>query len=380
MSKTVFAVVLFCVFYTLVKGDPAKECIPSECKLPACRCAGEDIPGGLSPDQTPQIVVISFDDSLRVQDYNTYFSKILAGRKNPNGCNTPWTFFVRHYYTSYALVEDLYAKGHEIADHSVTHRTPESWWTNATEAELAEEIVDQRDMFINWGNIPKEEVIGYRAPYLATSENEIKALYANGFTYDCSMPTSTYYWPFTLDYKSPICSLPATCPTDAYPGLWIIPNIVYQQKNGVPCNMLDACTDAQTEQDWYDLMWDNFEKHYNGNRAPFGLFAHSALFLKDVTETTVVPAYKAFLDKLATMKDVYIVTMTQLIQWVKQPTPLDKIASFAPWQCPPRPAPRCDYEHPTSCRYETSEGEKYLFTCVTTCPPHYPDIGNPSGN
>lgn len=378
-AKMRIVVFLLSLLSTAVTGDPAKPCDSSQCKLPNCRCAGEDIPGNLTPTQTPQIVVITFDDSVRDLDYTTYYSQLLAGRKNPNGCNIGWTFFVTHYYTDYALVEELYSQGHEIADHSVTHRTPETWWTNATEAQLAEEIVDQQDMFANWANIPKEKVIGYRAPYLATSENEIKALYSNNFTWECSMPTSTYYWPFTLDYKSPLCNLPATCPTDAYPGLWIIPNIVYTQSNGVPCNMLDACSSTNTQQEWYDLMMNNFLKHYNGNRAPFGLFAHSALFYRN---PTAVPAYKAFLDKLATLKNIYIVTISQLIDWMKQPTPLDQIASFTPWQCTQRPQPRCDHDKgANNCHYpNTPHGDMYLKTCVTTCPPHYPDIGNPSGN
>ena len=57
-------------------GSPVRPCVPDQCKLPSCRCAGGDIPGGLSIKETPQIVAISFDDDLRVIDYETYYSKV----------------------------------------------------------------------------------------------------------------------------------------------------------------------------------------------------------------------------------------------------------------------------------------------------------------
>ena len=88
--------------------DPAQPCVESQCKLPDCRCAETDIPGGLSTSDTPQIVAISFDDGVRVIDYESYYSKVFNGRKNPNGCPIGLTLFVSHDYTDYALVEDLH--------------------------------------------------------------------------------------------------------------------------------------------------------------------------------------------------------------------------------------------------------------------------------
>ena len=57
-------------------GGPAQPCVADQCKLPSCRCASTAIPGGLAPQDTPQIVVFSYDDALRVQDYDTYYSKV----------------------------------------------------------------------------------------------------------------------------------------------------------------------------------------------------------------------------------------------------------------------------------------------------------------
>ena len=356
--------------------NPAQPCDESQCKLPDCRCAGTDIPGGLPVSDTPQIVMISFDDGVRVIDYESYYSPVFSGRKTPNGCPIVLTLFASHNYTDYALVEELYyTHGYEMADHSVTHREPVDWWSSATYEEWTHEIMDEKAILNKWGNVPLDSIQGFRGPFLATSETEIKVLHDNKFAYEASMGSDTAYWPFTLDYKSPICNLPATCPEESYPGLWIVPNLFYQQKNGFPCAMLDACTDPKTEQDWIDFFRDNFNAHYYGNRSPFGIYSHSAWFFQGPERSS---AYSAFLNELATMSDVYIVTHSQMLEWVRNPTPLNKIADFAPWQCPERPAPRCDYKSATCNKIYPDQSQ--LNSCTAPCPPNYPQYGNPDGN
>ena len=356
-------------------GDSVKPCDPSACKLPSCHCASTNIPGGLTTNTTPQIVMFSFDDDLRTIDYETYYSKAFNNRKNPNGCQVGLTFFVSHNYTNYALLEDLYySYGHEIADHSVDHREPTTWWENATEEEWTREVLDQKAILEKWGNIPVGAVQGFRAPFLVTSETEVKVLHESKFVYEASMGTQTNYWPFTLDYKSPICNLPATCPVNSYPGLWLVPNVNYKQKSGYPCSMLDACTSPQTEEEWLDFFMENFNVHYNDNRSPFGIYAHSAWFYYGPQRLS---ALSTFLDKLSAMKDVYIVTHSQMLDWVRDPTPLDKIADFEAWKCPPRPKPRCSYQQP-SC--QKSYGDFSMNSCTVPCPPNYPHYGDPNGN
>ncbi len=355
--------------------EPAQSCDKSKCKLPNCRCASTSIPGGLPANETPQIITISYDDALRVQDYTTYYSKVFtANRTNPNGCPIGVTFFASHNYTNYALMEDLYyTNGYEMADHSVTHREPIGWWANASKGEWSEEILDQRTIEMFWGNVP--EIYGFRAPFLVTTENEIEILYEKNFTYEASMPSREFYWPFTLDYKSPLCNLPATCPINSYPGLWIVPNIVYDQNTSYPCNMLDACTGPQTEEDWFNFLMDNFYDHYNGSRAPYGLYAHSSWFYRAPGRDR---ALMTFLDKMQELDDVYIVTHYQLIQWVRNPTPLDELGSFADWQCPQKDKPRCSYESPTCNKFYDDPGE-FLVTCTSPCPPEWPTVGEPRG-
>ena len=359
------------------QSTPAQPCDESKCKLPNCRCASTVIPGGLQVNETPQIVMFSFDDALRDQDYTTYFKPIFHNRKNPNGCPIRLTYFVSHNYTDYALVENAnHVDGAEIADHSVTHRSPDTWWKNANEAEMTRETTDQRTILHLWGGVEASNIRGFRAPFLATSETEIKVLHENNFLYEASMVTSTNYWPFTLDFKSPICNSPATCPVNAYPGLWLVPNVVYKQSNGVPCAMLDACTIPVTEQDWLTFFDENFRAHYNDNRSPFGVYSHSAWFYTGQPQAKI-DALKKFLDKLAQMKDVYIVTHSQMLEWVQDPTPLDKLHNLDPWKCHSGSPARCTVDSPV-CNKQYA-GVDGMFKSCSQCPPNFPGLGNPEG-
>ena len=36
------------------------------------------------------------------------------------------------------------------------------------------------------------------------------------------------------------------------------------------CSMLDACSNPSKAEDVYKLLWQNFARHYNTNRAPIG--------------------------------------------------------------------------------------------------------------
>ena len=68
-----------------VAQEKADQCNPDYCRLPDCYCGGNKIPGGLKPEQIPQLVLLTFDDA--VNDLNkAFFKKLYEGRTNPNGC------------------------------------------------------------------------------------------------------------------------------------------------------------------------------------------------------------------------------------------------------------------------------------------------------
>ena len=122
---------------------------PASCHLPSCSC-GLSIPGGLSAEQTPQFVLLTWDDA--VNDLNKeFFSRLFSGRTNPDGCPSVATFYVSHEWTDYGQVQDLYSRGHEIASHTITHSHPphdqERW---------ALEVVGQAKLLAELGNVKGE--------------------------------------------------------------------------------------------------------------------------------------------------------------------------------------------------------------------------------
>jgi hypothetical protein len=107
------------IYQTPIPNTPATKCKRDVCLLPDCNCGGKEIPGGLRPEETPQIVLLTFDDSVNDLNKNLYRDLFEKGRKNPNGCPISATFYVSHEWTDYSQVQNLAADGHEIASHSV---------------------------------------------------------------------------------------------------------------------------------------------------------------------------------------------------------------------------------------------------------------------
>ena len=224
--NALFALILLCSKVDDIDGaavksrglGPAKPCSPNICKLPDCRCSGVDIPGNLPRDKVPQMVMLSFDDAVNGQ-VNGFYDTLFDGElKNPNGCNATATFFVSHEYTEYQMVQKLYHKRHDIADHTISHRTPTSWWKSANYSQLTDEIAGQKEILRKWGQVKAEDIVGFRVPFLQIGGNTMyQVLYDNKFLYDSSMPTQKFMdppmWPYTLDYQSTQeCVIPP-CPT-----------------------------------------------------------------------------------------------------------------------------------------------------------------------
>lgn len=69
---------------------------------------------------TPQLVLLTFDDSVNDLNKDLYRDIFDTGRLNPNGCPIAGTFYVSHEWTDYGQVQNLYAAGHEIASHTIS--------------------------------------------------------------------------------------------------------------------------------------------------------------------------------------------------------------------------------------------------------------------
>lgn len=248
MSRSTVLITLLIVSLTFpaTLQEKAKNCDPSKCKLPDCRCSSTDIPGLLAPSDTPQFVVLTFDDAVTVSNID-FYRKAFFDRVNPDGCPVSATFFVSHEYTNYYLLNELYSKGHEIALHSVSHNATTDYWKSATVKTLAGEFGDQREIVANFAKIPKEEIKGIRLPFLQMSNlgASFEMLADEGLVYDYSWPTIHFrapgLWPYSLDYASKQDCVIGPCPTESYPNVWVMPMISWVDEESIFCSMVDTC-------------------------------------------------------------------------------------------------------------------------------------------
>ena len=132
----------------------AQRCNRQHCQLPDCHCGGTQIPGNLSASKTPQLVVLTFDDSLNDLNKKLYESIFHPIRRNPNGCPISATFYVSHEWTDYSHVQNVYSDGHEIASHSISHSFGEQFsvkkWTR--------EMAGQREILSAYGGVSIDDI------------------------------------------------------------------------------------------------------------------------------------------------------------------------------------------------------------------------------
>jgi Polysaccharide deacetylase len=76
--------------------------------------------GDMPVEQVPQIVLLTFDDSVNDLNKQLYQDLFERNRVNPNGCPISATFYVSHEWTDYSQVQNLYSGGHEMASHTVS--------------------------------------------------------------------------------------------------------------------------------------------------------------------------------------------------------------------------------------------------------------------
>nr|ALC79575.1 gastrolith protein 59 [Cherax quadricarinatus] len=378
-----------------INTDPnsAPPCNPDECRLPDCFCYNNpnEIPHKMQPSSVPQMIMITFDDAINNNNMDLY-QQIFDNRFNPNQCSIKATFFVSHKYTNYSAVQEMHRLGHEIAIHSISHNDSESFWSSASYDEWEREMAGARVIAERFANISDNSIIGLRAPYLRVGgNNQFKMMETNTFLYDSTITASLQnppLWPYTLYYRMPhSChGNSQNCPTRSFAVWEMVMNEMDRreeptiQEDLPGCAMVDSCFSSKpTSDQFYQFLTNNFERHYHTNRAPFGLFFHSA-FLKNNPE--ILDALFYWLDEtLQTNDDVYFVTMTQVIQWIQDPQPVNQLKNYEPWKekCNPTGPPFC--YGGTNCELSTDElpGETIRLNTCMRCPNKYPWLKDPLG-
>jgi len=368
--------------------DPnaAEPCDYANCSLPDCFCSvdGTLVPDGLDPKDVPQLIYITFDDAVNDDNWKLYQERIFPSKyKNPNGCPIHGTFYVSHEFTNYAMVNKLSNQGHEIAVNSITNRLPESWWDgNATIEDWFDEMVGQANIINRFGGVKMEDIRGLRVPYLRPGWNrQFLMMKEFGFVYDSSIPaplSDPPLWPYTLDFKIPHkCIGRRKCPSRSFPGIWEVPlnQLVFEEYN---CAFVDSCPPYFSQDELEEIFMTNFNRHYNSNRAPMGLYFHATWFKNKKNRR----AFRKFLAEMVERPDVYIVSTWEVIQWMRNPTPQSSMNTFKGWKDCEQPIPleeqACNI--PKVCKLRSRELRKhrYLYTCKE-CPDTYPWIKNEFG-
>jgi hypothetical protein len=281
---------------------------------------------------------------------------------------------------------EAWLDGNEIGDHTYSHSDDLVLNTNER---VWESEIDRCKSFLSKPYDPNEsdtvpdpakgigidkaKIYGFRTPFLAYTYETFTALKKEGFLYDCSIEDGwqedqdgkNYCWPYTLDHGSPgdkeIWDWPGVDrprPIGNYGGLWELP------PHPVIAPPDDKCAEygvapglrkkIKEKVFWFDetqgkipgldynlfcefnlnkeqvlaILKYTFDLHYNGNRAPFALGAHSDIYsskypLNDPT------TYKdrqwvmeQFVNYILTKPDVRIVPAYKVINWCKNPVPL----------------------------------------------------------
>jgi hypothetical protein len=128
----------------------------------------------------------------------------------------------------------------------------------------------------------------------------------------------------------------------------------------------------EEEDDIVEWMTNNFHRIYDSNRAPFGVYIHTAWFLKGENH---FGAYKRFIEYLNSQADVYLVSANQVIEYTRNPRqgkPFDKCVAPRTATCSPRV---CALRK----KQKTWTEERWMTSCAA-CPAVYPWLGNPLGD
>jgi hypothetical protein len=354
------------------------------CTLPHCFCSrtGLDVPGELESADVPQMVLLTFSDPITDRTINS-LKAIFNGRyRNPNGCPIKATFFVTHDYSNYDQVQWLYSQGHEMAVSSMTGDNNET----KSESEWEAEMAGTKKALEKFSYVDGKKVIGVRAPQMRPGgDAQYRAMLRGGFRYDSStLVTGGPYWPQTMDHRPPWqCVNGQRCPLYSYPGLWEFTINEFYHPNGSTGNSLHSVVGRGTAESVFRVLSENFNRSESASKAPFVVPISSEL-LTSLPDSGAVNGIQRFLESILKRQDVYVVSMSQALDWITLPTRLAKIRDFRSWNCQRggtqhvRPC-----ETPSVCSYmaqnNQATGMPRSFRICGSCPRYYPWVRDPLG-
>lgn len=279
------------------------------------------------------------------------------------------------------IFKNLYNNGFDIGNHSQSHVgsveiDDYTVLLHRTVEEYTEEVVACNNQLIEKVGMNPSDIKGFRTPMLKYSDTVLTVLGQQNFLYDCSLISGheswegigkmgTYFWPYTLENGSPSCTY-----DNYYTKTYDLPIGLHEGLWEIPCHLYDIIPDSLCEQ--YSIepglksridnalgyttiwkvegvdfnLWAQYkltsqeclailkyalDLSYAGNRAPFHYLIHSDFYSETELYTEWFPSVtrderryilEQFIDYALQKKDVRFISSAQLIDWMRNPTPL----------------------------------------------------------
>jgi peptidoglycan/xylan/chitin deacetylase (PgdA/CDA1 family) len=333
-------------------------------------------PCGLMPAQVPMFVSIGWDDNGNAEGMNWAVDMLKA--RSGTG-----SFYMTSGQGGNRLVVEAWrnarANGHEIGNHTDGHFDGKAYTAADWERELTTcNTFLTTTQFV----VPKGDILGFRSPFLSYNDAMLATVQKLGFQYDCSIEEglqpdadgTNYYWPYTLDNRSPGHTVLATrtgstrMEIEPHPGLWelpvyavIVPPDSECPKYGVPAGLRAKLAALQT---WFAggqgptegkitgfdyNLWVkadsggfalskaelvatlkySLDLRLKGNRAPFLFGAHTGFYLNSwnsnapgaPTADERRAAIEEFLDYARSKPEVRITSARAVLEWMRNPRP-----------------------------------------------------------
>lgn len=335
--------------------------------------ADKETAPGYEDTLTPMFVCFAMDGN-GYADGVDWLTGLLDSKSNPVGTgnilnfdNTKakGTFFVvgsygaenfknQGGYDKYDLLNswnNAYLNGHEIGNNTWSYSHGQNFTTN----EWVAEIEKNTNFLDSTLNVPKTSIIGFRTPYLESNASTYEALKQLNMTYDCTIQfgynfwtpvapdtgfgnsttsTSSYkkfFWPYTLNSGSPAGYTGTDVSID---GIWEIMMYTYLKadESGVMTGYDYNLWKVYGKDNFVAILQKNYYLRKDGNRCPFIFSGNTEYYsqfypneAEDFPNSTLQErkeAIEAFIDYVLTFPETRIVTVNNMLKWMKTPAPL----------------------------------------------------------
>lgn len=350
-------------------------------------------PHGMSVSTSPQFVVIGFDDNTKSEGI-AWALDLFSGKKNADGTDARVSFYNNTVGLDVWIEDDpqlllqaqkaLKESSHEVANHTYNHHRDldSSDWDLYTEAirELDQGEWDRRigeggDELVNKVGVLREDIVGFRAPFLLYNQYMLNSLKAQNYLYDCSIEEgyaskfdgTNFRWPYQLNEGSPghneswygnpqnsdhvvlnpvaglwevpnhVLMIPKNSQCHHYgiqPGLWSrllqkLPYLSDFKITGFDYNLWHVA--ALNKSEVLGILKYNLDLRLQGNRAPFMFGAHTQYYTDEwsvpnapnATTQEMREAISEFVTYALSKPEVRIRPAVDIVNWCINPVPLN---------------------------------------------------------